>query len=185
MNGRSHLGEAKRKASDEECKSVRDTCDVKFLDMFEPTAPEEEDSLIKPLFGDIVFKRFPSLETNNKRNSKKRRKRDKTIPMHEMTTSVVLKFKSLHFAPLKNPGNAKQTIEDSDGEENSTSSQQPPLSSRSTMATPEEEDLAEQPNMPSEEMCSAEPGSVPTAMLASDNSWFEQQSVSTEDRSEC
>jgi hypothetical protein len=45
--------------------------------------------------------KFPSLQISGKRNLTKRRKRDKEIPMHSLTTSAMLKFKPYHFTPLQ------------------------------------------------------------------------------------
>lgn len=45
--------------------------------------------------------KFPSLKINGKRNLTKRRKRDKAMPMHGMTTATMLKFKAYHFTPLQ------------------------------------------------------------------------------------
>jgi hypothetical protein len=44
--------------------------------------------------------KFPSLKINGKRNLTKRRKRDKAIPMHGMTTATMMMFKAYHFTPL-------------------------------------------------------------------------------------
>jgi hypothetical protein len=100
MSEDSHPSESKPIELGNDSSLRKEHCGAALLAMSQQMASAEADSLTRLIFGDnIVLQRFPSLQANNKRNSKKRRKRDKTTPMHKMTISVVLKFKSLHFSP--------------------------------------------------------------------------------------
>jgi hypothetical protein len=109
-----------------------------LLAMSQQMASVEADTLTRLIFGDnIVLQRFPSLQANNKRNSKKRRKRDKSIPMHKMTTSVVLKFKSLHFSPAHDATQI-QTPHNSVRIDTSAATQQVDLSSSIILVKPKE-----------------------------------------------
>jgi hypothetical protein len=51
-------------------------------------------------FENVPEGKFPSLQVSSKRNATKRRKREKTIPPHAMTTSTAIKFKAFHFSPF-------------------------------------------------------------------------------------
>jgi hypothetical protein len=64
-------------------------------------ASDETAPFMEPFFEHIPARKFPSLEIDSKRNATKRRKRDKTVPLHAMTTSTILKFQAFHFTPLR------------------------------------------------------------------------------------